>query len=116
MRLTYKQLATMLDHADSPYIPAVGLLYVRYVVDPKEAWGFYNPKVKKKDLLILTLLTLRRRGGSTSPRWKEKSINPSPIDLCSTPYIPIVGLYVRYVVDSKEASGFCTPKVKKKIV
>lgn len=46
MRLTYKQLATMLDHADSPYIPAVGLLYVRYVVDPKEAWGFYNPKVR----------------------------------------------------------------------
>jgi len=36
MRLTYKQLATMLDHPDSPLIPAVGLLYVRYVVDPKE--------------------------------------------------------------------------------
>jgi hypothetical protein len=40
MRLTYKQLATMLDHPDSPYIPAVGLLYVRYVVDPK----VLNPK------------------------------------------------------------------------
>ena len=36
----------MLDHPDSPLIPAVGLLYVRYVVDPKEAWGFYKPKVK----------------------------------------------------------------------
>ena len=45
MRLTYKQLATMLDHPDSPLIPVVGLLYVRYVVDPKEAWGFYKPKV-----------------------------------------------------------------------
>ena len=42
MRLTYRQLAIMLDHPDSPLIPAVGLLYVRCVVDPKEAWGFYR--------------------------------------------------------------------------
>ena len=29
MRLTYRQLAIMLDHPDSPLIPAVGLLYPR---------------------------------------------------------------------------------------
>ncbi|SAL95086.1 hypothetical protein [Absidia glauca] len=44
MRLTVKQLEHMIDHKDSPYIRAVGFLYLRYVCAPAQLWdwlGYY---------------------------------------------------------------------------
>jgi len=45
MKLTYRQLEVLLEHTDSPLIPVMGLLYIRYVVDPKEMWSWYEPKM-----------------------------------------------------------------------
>ncbi|KAK9124908.1 hypothetical protein Scep_013754 [Stephania cephalantha] len=46
MKLTVKQMHGLLKHSDSPYIRAVGFLYLRYVADPKTLWGWFEPYVK----------------------------------------------------------------------
>ncbi|KAK1259330.1 hypothetical protein QJS04_geneDACA005540 [Acorus gramineus] len=49
MKLTVKQMHGLLKHTDSPYIRAVGFLYLRYVADPKTLWGWYEPYVKDEE-------------------------------------------------------------------
>ncbi|KAF3341570.1 Pre-mRNA-splicing factor 38B [Carex littledalei] len=46
MKLTVKQMHGLLKHLDSPYIRAVGFLYLRYVAEPKTLWGWYEPYIK----------------------------------------------------------------------
>ncbi|XP_019432711.1 PREDICTED: pre-mRNA-splicing factor 38B-like isoform X2 [Lupinus angustifolius] len=46
MKLTVKQMHGLLKHPDSPYIRAVGFLYLRYMADPKTLWNWYEPYVK----------------------------------------------------------------------
>ncbi|XP_023764685.1 pre-mRNA splicing factor SR-like 1 isoform X3 [Lactuca sativa] len=46
MKLTVKQMHGLLKHPDSPYIRAVGFLYLRYAADPKTLWGWFEPYVK----------------------------------------------------------------------
>ncbi|KAK1379337.1 Pre-mRNA-splicing factor 38 [Heracleum sosnowskyi] len=46
MKLTAKQMHVLLDHPDSPYIRAVGFLYLRYAADPKTLWGWFEPYIK----------------------------------------------------------------------
>ncbi|KAI8070984.1 PRP38 family-domain-containing protein [Gongronella butleri] len=44
LQLTVKQLENMIDHKDSPYIRAIGFLYLRYVCAPDQLWewlGYY---------------------------------------------------------------------------
>mmetsp|Transcript_13741 Transcript_13741/g.39594 ORF Transcript_13741/g.39594 Transcript_13741/m.39594 type:complete len:704 (+) Transcript_13741:69-2180(+) len=43
MRLTEKQVKSLLDHQDSPYIRACGFLYLRYILDPQKLWKWYEP-------------------------------------------------------------------------
>lgn len=45
MKLTVKQMHGILKHIDSPYIRAVGFLYLRYAADPKTLWGWFEPYV-----------------------------------------------------------------------
>ncbi|KAL2499077.1 PRP38 family protein [Abeliophyllum distichum] len=46
MKLTVKQMHGLLKHPDSPYIRAIGFLYLRYVADPKTLWSWYEPYLK----------------------------------------------------------------------
>ncbi|XP_042021379.1 pre-mRNA splicing factor SR-like 1 isoform X1 [Salvia splendens] len=46
MKLTVKQMHGLLTHPDSPYIRAIGFLYLRYVADPKTLWSWCEPYVK----------------------------------------------------------------------
>ncbi|KAK6917364.1 Pre-mRNA-splicing factor 38 [Dillenia turbinata] len=46
MKLTVKQMHGLLKHKDSPYIRAIGFLYLRYAADPKTLWGWFEPYVK----------------------------------------------------------------------
>nr|GMC59740.1 pre-mRNA splicing factor SR-like 1 isoform X1 [Ipomoea batatas] len=46
MKLTVKQMHGLLKHPDSPYIRAVGFLYLRYLADPKTLWSWYEPYLK----------------------------------------------------------------------
>ncbi|GAB9469931.1 unnamed protein product [Globisporangium polare] len=49
MRLTMKQMQGLLKHVDSPYIRAVGFLYLRYTCDPEKLWGWYEPYLDDKE-------------------------------------------------------------------
>lgn len=40
------QVDALLTHEDSPYIRAVGFLYLRYVGDPKQLWAWLRPHVQ----------------------------------------------------------------------
>ncbi|XP_027772138.1 pre-mRNA splicing factor SR-like 1 isoform X4 [Solanum pennellii] len=46
MKLTVKQMHGLLKHPDSPYIRAIGFLYLRYLGDFKTLWGWYEPYLK----------------------------------------------------------------------
>eukprot|EP00281_Chroomonas_sp_CCMP1168_P027418 CAMPEP_0206237278 /NCGR_PEP_ID=MMETSP0047_2-20121206/14180_1 /ASSEMBLY_ACC=CAM_ASM_000192 /TAXON_ID=195065 /ORGANISM="Chroomonas mesostigmatica_cf, Strain CCMP1168" /LENGTH=394 /DNA_ID=CAMNT_0053661703 /DNA_START=306 /DNA_END=1485 /DNA_ORIENTATION=- len=48
MQPTYQQVRALLHHADSPYIKIVGILYVRFVVDPREMWDFFEEMMTDK--------------------------------------------------------------------
>ncbi|KAI8342614.1 PRP38 family-domain-containing protein [Chlamydoabsidia padenii] len=84
MRLTVKQLEHMIDHKDSPYIRAVGFLYLRYVCAPAQLWdwlGYYldeeqeinvasgtKPQMKTIGELCRMLLTEQKFYGTMLPR------------------------------------------------
>ncbi|KAG8373487.1 hypothetical protein BUALT_Bualt11G0029300 [Buddleja alternifolia] len=52
MKLTVKQMHGLLQHPDSPYIRAVGFLYLRYVADPKTLWSWYEPYMNDDENLL----------------------------------------------------------------
>ncbi|KAH8854307.1 Pre-mRNA-splicing factor 38B [Schistosoma japonicum] len=43
LKLTRKQLKGLLDHPDSPYIRALGFMYIRYCIPPEDFWWWYSP-------------------------------------------------------------------------
>jgi len=43
MRCTEKQMASMLDHPDSPYIRCIGFLFLRYASDPANLYDWFQP-------------------------------------------------------------------------
>ena len=43
MKLTTRQMDTMLSHTDSPYIRALGFLYLRYTCPPDQLWSWCEP-------------------------------------------------------------------------
>ncbi|KAG6602015.1 Pre-mRNA splicing factor SR-like 1, partial [Cucurbita argyrosperma subsp. sororia] len=49
MKLTVKQMHGLLKHEDSPYIRAIGFLYLRYVADTKTLWNWFEPYVKDEE-------------------------------------------------------------------
>ncbi|GLU10621.1 hypothetical protein SLE2022_274110 [Rubroshorea leprosula] len=49
MKLTVKQMHGLLKHLDSPYIRAIGFLYLRYAADPKNLWTWYEPYIKDEE-------------------------------------------------------------------
>ena len=45
MKLTSKQMKALLEHGDSPYIRALGFLYLRYVSPPAKIWSWFEPYI-----------------------------------------------------------------------
>jgi len=43
LKLTEKQITAMLNHQDSPYIRALGFIYLRYCCPPKKLWSWFEP-------------------------------------------------------------------------
>ncbi|ORZ00955.1 PRP38 family-domain-containing protein [Syncephalastrum racemosum] len=42
LRLTVKQMENLVDHPDSPYIRAIGFLYLRYALAPAQLWDWFQ--------------------------------------------------------------------------
>ncbi|GMH56383.1 hypothetical protein TrRE_jg1377, partial [Triparma retinervis] len=45
MQCSEKQMHSMLNHLDSPYIRCVGFLFLRYATDPSSLWGWFKPYI-----------------------------------------------------------------------
>ncbi|EUB62090.1 Pre-mRNA-splicing factor 38B [Echinococcus granulosus] len=43
LKLTRKQLKGLLEHPDSPYIRALGFMYIRYCLPPEDLWMWFAP-------------------------------------------------------------------------
>ncbi|KAI9016396.1 PRP38 family-domain-containing protein [Phycomyces nitens] len=54
LRLTVKQVENLIDHSDSPYIRAVGFLYLRYVCVPAQLWDWFQYYLEDEEEIDLT--------------------------------------------------------------
>jgi len=61
IKLTKKQVTGMLDHADSPYIRAIGFLYLRMCTNPKLLWDWFEPYLADEEEI-----TIRYKGKPTT--------------------------------------------------
>ncbi|KAI8928122.1 PRP38 family-domain-containing protein [Entophlyctis helioformis] len=43
LKLTERQVQSLLDHTDSPHIRALGFLYLRYATNPASLWEWFEP-------------------------------------------------------------------------
>ncbi|XP_064395785.1 pre-mRNA-splicing factor 38B-like isoform X2 [Halichondria panicea] len=53
LKLTRKQVNVMLNHPDSPYIRAIGFLYVRYCQPPADFWSWFYPFLEDEEEINL---------------------------------------------------------------
>jgi len=51
LKLTRKQLTGLLKHKDSPYIRALGFLYIRFTQPPDTFWDWYKPYLEDEEEL-----------------------------------------------------------------
>eukprot|EP01119_Soliformovum_irregulare_P015662 TRINITY_DN4434_c0_g1_i2.p1 TRINITY_DN4434_c0_g1~~TRINITY_DN4434_c0_g1_i2.p1 ORF type:complete len:282 (-),score=49.41 TRINITY_DN4434_c0_g1_i2:24-869(-) len=61
MKLTYNQATALVKHKDSPYIRALGFLYLRYSLPPRNLWNWFSTYVDDEEEI-----SLRRNGGATT--------------------------------------------------
>ncbi|KAI9297259.1 PRP38-domain-containing protein [Neoconidiobolus thromboides FSU 785] len=54
MKLNGKQIRTFVDSKDSPYIRALGFLYLRYVCKPENIWAWFEDYLEDEESLNLT--------------------------------------------------------------
>jgi hypothetical protein len=43
----------MIDHKDSPYIRALGFLYLRYCCNPRDLWSWFSKYMRDTDVRAL---------------------------------------------------------------
>eukprot|EP00731_Ephydatia_muelleri_P023892 Em0016g163a len=53
LKLTRRQLKTMLNHHDSPYIRGIGFMYIRYCQPPFDFWDWYEPYINDEEEIDL---------------------------------------------------------------
>jgi len=49
MKLNRKQLYTLMDHPDSPFIRGLGFIYIRYTQSPDSFWDWYEPYLEDEE-------------------------------------------------------------------
>lgn len=49
LHLQRVQIQILLDHGDSPYIRAIGVLYLRYTCNPKDLWPWFKPYISNTE-------------------------------------------------------------------
>lgn len=49
LKLTRKQVVGLINHTDSPYIRALGFMYIRYTQPPADLWEWYEPYLEDEE-------------------------------------------------------------------
>lgn len=50
LKLTSKQAVGLMNHADSPYIRALGFMYIRYTQNPAELWDWFEHYIEDEEV------------------------------------------------------------------
>ncbi len=56
----------LLDHVDSPYIRAIGFLYLRYAGEPTSIWKWIEPYLNDDEPITLTATSNKQKGNQKS--------------------------------------------------
>lgn len=67
LKLSKKQVYLLMDHGDSPYIRAMGFMYVRYMMDPATFWDWFEPYLSDEEEI-----DVKAGGGKNMTIGKEK--------------------------------------------
>jgi pre-mRNA-splicing factor 38B len=86
LRCTEKQMSLLLEHQDSPYIRAIGFLYLRYAGDPETIWKWIEPYIYDDEPL-------------------QVQNNASKINKSET-----IGDYVQFLFSNKDYYGTILPR------
>lgn len=49
LRMTKKQVYGLLNHCDSPYIRALGFMYLRFTLPPQDMWDWFEPYIEDEE-------------------------------------------------------------------
>lgn len=97
MRLTSKQMSSLLNSAESPYVRAIGFLYLRYAINPNDLWGWFEEYLEDIDELYFPTgsSTLTGNSNNRSKKVPMKTFLTSLLtnmNYCSTtlPRIPVL--------------------------
>lgn len=52
MKVTYKQMEGILDYESSPYVRAIGFLYLRYTCPPTDLWKWFEPYLEDEEEIL----------------------------------------------------------------
>eukprot|EP00088_Acartia_fossae_P040030 TRINITY_DN4166_c0_g1_i1.p1 TRINITY_DN4166_c0_g1~~TRINITY_DN4166_c0_g1_i1.p1 ORF type:complete len:208 (+),score=58.61 TRINITY_DN4166_c0_g1_i1:41-625(+) len=55
LRLTKKQMYSMLNHCDSPYIRGLGFMYLRFTLPPMDIWKWFEPYLEDEEVCISSI-------------------------------------------------------------
>ena len=65
LRCSEKQMKLLLDHPDSPYIRAIGFLFLRYAGDPKHVWDWIAPYLYDEEIMQIEASASKQNSGDT---------------------------------------------------
>lgn len=65
LRCTEKQMSLLLDHPDSPYIRAIGFLYLRYVGEPSSIWKWIQPYLYDEEPIQIRASSAKQKQDET---------------------------------------------------
>ena len=102
LRMTEHQLQLTLQHPDSPYIRAIGFLYVRYAGPPSQVWNWIQPYLYDEQELQV----------EANPHTKAATTTTTTTTANGSPYKPIatVGDFVRHVFQTRDYYGTPLPR------
>lgn len=87
MKLTTKQIKDLIDNTHSPYVRAIGFLYLRYVAEPDTLWTWYEPYIRDDEKFSpgpngqMTTMGVYRYFGSPLPRMPTRVLQEVMADL-----------------------------------
>jgi pre-mRNA-splicing factor 38B len=88
LRCTEKQMTLLLQHPDSPYIRAIGFLYLRFAGDPETVWKWIEPYLYDQERLQV-------QANASKQSQSESTI----------------GDFVRFLFSSREYYGTLLPRL-----
>ncbi|KAG7370578.1 PRP38 family protein [Nitzschia inconspicua] len=113
LRCTTHQMKMLLDHPDSPYIRAIGFLYLRFVGDPKDVYQWIEPYLYDEEPIAVTVNAQKKQKGSQYQQQQQShpSYGRGRSSASSHSEPETIGEYVRKLFSEREYYGTMLPRL-----